>query len=66
MPILRRKSILGTCLFLEKDYFEERPNCGKEDLMLLQATGGKKATCKKEGKAACKRKRNMVHIGRQA
>ena len=33
-PILRRKSILGASLFLEKDMFWERPIFGKEDLIL--------------------------------
>jgi hypothetical protein len=54
MPILRRKSVLGTCLFLEKDLFwgktyfwKGRPNFG------AHTTGGKKETRRK------RRKNNM-------
>jgi hypothetical protein len=61
-PILRRNSILGTCLFLEKDLFWERPIFGKEDLILEHAQQvERKKYAKKEGKTTCRGKRNMAH-----
>jgi hypothetical protein len=61
MPILRRNSILGIVLSLEKDFFGERLIFGKEDLILecVQHVERKKHE-EKEGKIACRRKSNVA------
>jgi hypothetical protein len=60
-PILKRKSILGAGLFLEKDLFwrktyflKGRPNFGE------RATGGKKTTYRKIRKNSMQEESNMV------
>ena len=61
-PILRRKSILGACLFLEKDMFRERSIFGNEDLILECAQQvARNQHAKKEGKTACRRKNKVEH-----
>jgi hypothetical protein len=58
---LRRKSILGACLFFKKDLFWERPFFGKEDLILERSQQVEtKKHARKEGKATCRRKNNMA------
>jgi hypothetical protein len=73
-------SVLGACwvqAYFEKEvyfgrmpifgegYFEERPIFGKEDLILEQATGGKKETCRKRRKSSMQEEKQHGE-GRQA
>jgi hypothetical protein len=61
MHILRRKSILGASLFLEKNLFWGKTYFWKKGPKFgAHAIGGKKATCKKRRKSSMQEEKQCV------